>query len=58
VIFGGQTLALLLTLLVTPVAYSLLDQLSNIRLFRRRAAVAGSGAALPAESTLEVRGGV
>jgi HAE1 family hydrophobic/amphiphilic exporter-1 len=40
VIFGGQSLALLLTLLVTPVAYSLLDDLSNVRLFRRRAASA------------------
>jgi HAE1 family hydrophobic/amphiphilic exporter-1 len=37
VIFGGQTLALLLTLLVTPVAYSLLDDASKVRLFRRRA---------------------
>ena len=35
VIFGGQSMALLLTLLVTPVAYSLFDDAARFRIFNR-----------------------
>ena len=40
VVIGGQTLVLLLTLVVTPVTYSLFDQLREKRLLRRSAAPA------------------
>jgi HAE1 family hydrophobic/amphiphilic exporter-1 len=51
VIFGGQSLALLLTLLITPVAYSLFDDMSRVRIFgRRRAEAAPTG--MPAAAAL------
>ncbi len=48
VIFGGQLLALLLTLLVTPVAYSLFDDASKLRIFGRRTARKPDPSAVPA----------
>ena len=42
VIIGGQTLCLLLTLLVTPVAYSLFDDLGRYALVRRIKSVAAA----------------
>jgi HAE1 family hydrophobic/amphiphilic exporter-1 len=40
VIIGGQMLCLLLSLLVTPVSYSIFDDWSQGRFFRRKRAVA------------------
>jgi len=67
IIIGGQTLVLVLTLVVTPVAYSLFDDLRELRPWRRRAraAVAAAGPAavalaailaLPAAASAQMAG--
>jgi hypothetical protein len=35
VVIGGQTMVLLVTLVVTPVAYSLFDEAANVHVFGR-----------------------
>jgi len=49
VVIGGQSLCLLLTLLVTPVAYSLLDDMRDLRSRMERRAALRAGPLLDAE---------
>ncbi|MFO1009705.1 MAG: efflux RND transporter permease subunit [Planctomycetota bacterium] len=55
VVIGGQTLSLLVTLLVTPIAYTFLDDVGA--LFRRRARTAGDGEDAERRDALDPAGG-
>jgi hypothetical protein len=56
VIIGGQTLVLLLTLIVTPVAYSLFDDASQLRLWQRVKARFRNGLPVPAPQPQPITG--
>ena len=48
VVIGGQTMCLVLTLIVTPVAYSLFDDLAHLRLWSRLTGLFGRRQPIPA----------